>query len=1193
MFLKRIEIQGFKSFADKTDIELSGGITCVVGPNGSGKSNISDAIRWVLGEQSAKTLRGSKMEDVIFSGTSRRKPLGFAEVTLVFDNKDGSLPIDYSEVCITRRLFRSGESEYYINKNSCRLKDIRELFMDTGVGKDGYSIIGQGRIDEILSSKSEDRRNIFEEAAGIVKFKTRKEESEKKLKRTKENIIRINDILNEIEGQLSPLKIQAEKAKRYLELAETLKDLEVNLYLREIDRFKVQIEHIEKQKDVIQEQLKYNEEKREALENKYNEVKYEIEKMEKNIEIIQNNKYDIQNKIEKIDGEIKLCDEKTEILKKEQNKVSNNIEKLVKRQKEIEMEKIRLINDKKELNEKINNLKCELNERLNKLDKLDDEIKSKERGIEDKKDIVIQLLNSITEIKSKINSTKTFIINIDKRIKQIDKEIDELVYKKNDTESEIKNIDSEIQLLNKKLDKITDFKYSLIDDKEKLEKKLKNINMQLEQIKGEIQTKISKYNLLKEMKESYDGFYKSVKNVLKAIEKDRQLGEGVRGVVAELLRVDKKYEIAIEIALGSALQNIVTNSENEAKRIIRYLKENKLGRVTFLPMTSIRGRGLKSDEEEIIKTNGVIGIASKLIEIDEEYREIFEYLLGRVVVVETIDDGIKVSKKLKYSMKVVSLDGEVINPGGSITGGSLSSKNVRLLSRERELNDLGKQIIELKEVYKRLEVDIKNINDKLFKLNYELEESEKDINRLNLNISNFENSKLQKERERQSLIDLIEKYNNEKRQLLGEMMELNKEIETLSLDLQNSESRYNLSKTEVDNLLDNFEKNKLERDDLSKYLTDVKVNLASCEQKMKGIDESILKLDEEYERIANDIENFETELERIKENIEKLQNQRTMFIVEKNELSQELLEYDIRLKEIKSDKNNYMQSFYNEQEKIKEMNKKINDLQSSKNTLDIKLTRYNMQLESYTNKLWDDYELSYQMALKYKKEIENVTKVQNEIRDLKRKIKSLGDVNVSSIEEFERVNERFKFLTEQKNDLIEAEQSLNKVIKDMERKMIEHFNINFEKIRKNFIEVFEKLFGGGKADIYLEDNENVLTSGIEIIAQPPGKKLQSLSLLSGGEKALTAIALLFAILKTKPTPFCVLDEIEAALDEANVFRFADYLKDFSENTQFIVITHRKGTMEAADSLYGVTMEEEGVTKLVSVRLSEKIDEKAS
>lgn len=1193
MFLKRLEVQGFKSFADKTEIELNGGITCVVGPNGSGKSNISDAIRWVLGEQSAKTLRGSKMEDVIFSGTSKRRPLSFAEVTLVFDNKDGSLPIDYSEVCITRRLFRSGESEYYINKNSCRLKDIRELFMDTGIGKDGYSIIGQGRIDEILSSKSEDRRNIFEEAAGIVKFKTRKEEAEKKLKRTEENITRINDILNEIESQLSPLKKQAEKAKEYLELAEALKDLEVNLYLREIDRLKGQVEHIEKQKSVIQEQLKYNEEKREILENKYNEVKNEIEKMEKNIEIIQNDRYDIQNKVEKIDGEIRLCDEKTEILKAERSKISINVEKLVKRQNEIKTEKLELVNCKEKLNEKINSLKCELDGHLNKLDRLEDEIKSKERGIEDKKEVVIQLLNNITEIKSKINSTKTFIINIDKRIKQIDKEINELVYKKSDIETQIKNIDSEIQLLNNKLNEITDLKHSLINDKEKLEEKFRNINMQLERIKGEIQAKVSKYNLLKEMKESYDGFYKSVKNVLKAIKKDRYLGEGVKGVVAELLRVDKKYEVAIEIALGSALQNIVTNSENEAKRIIEYLKENKLGRVTFLPMTSIKGKGLKSYEEEIIKTNGVIGIASKLIEINEEYREIFEYLLGRVVIVETIDDGIRISKKLKYSMKIVSLDGEVINPGGSITGGSLSSKNVRLLSRERELNDLDKQIVELKEAYKGLEIESKSINDELLKLNFKLEKNENDINKLNLDISNFENSKLQKERERLNLIDLIEKYKNEKNQLLSEMTELNREIENLSSDLKNTENRYNLSKTEIDNLVNNFEKNKLERDDLSKYLTDIKINLASCKQEIKGVNESLLKLDEEYTRIANDIESFENESEKIEENIKKLQSQRTMLIIKKNELSQEILEYDIRLKEIKSDKNNFMQSFYNEQEKIKEMNKKINDLQLSKNTLDIKLARYNMQLENYTNKLWDDYELSYQMALEYKKELENVTKVQNEIRDLKRKIKSLGEINVSSIEEFERVNDRFKFLTEQKNDLIKAKQSLNKVIKDMERKMVEQFSINFEKIRKNFSEVFEKLFGGGKADIYLEDKENVLTSGIEIIAQPPGKKLQSLSLLSGGEKALTAIALLFAILKTKPTPFCILDEIEAALDEANVFRFADYLRDFSENTQFIVITHRKGTMEAADSLYGVTMEEEGVTKLVSVKLTEKINEKAS
>ncbi|EOD01151.1 Chromosome partition protein smc [Caldisalinibacter kiritimatiensis] len=695
------------------------------------------------------------------------------------------------------------------------------------------------------------------------------------------------------------------------------------------------------------------------------------------------------------------------------------------------------------------------------------------------------------------------------------------------------------------------------------------------------------------MKNEYEGFYKSVKKTLLAVRKNKVLGKGVEGAVAELITVDKKYEKAVEVALGSSLQNIVTETETDAKNIINYLKKNKLGRVTFLPMTSIKGRYLNSRERQLLHIRGSLGVASELIQYNQKYKDIFNYLLGRVVIVDNIDNGIKVAKESNYTVKVVSLDGDVINAGGSMTGGSYKSNYTNILGRERQISELQKEINKLNKEKYSLEnkvasckTDLANVMDNLSKLDEE-------INNLRINFTKLENKELQQEEEIGNLKSMVEKYKQELVQLQQEQLDSENRTKELKKELEELKLKSDSTQGNIGDMMKNFDEEKSRRDTLQKEITDIKVKIASYEQEVKSVNEALSKLKEEKERMRNNLEHKKKEYEVTINNIKDLKIKCEELKEKKEQLKGTLNENDSKLQELKQQKNQYLDTFYSEQEKLNEMNREINELQKSINNLEVKHAKYNTQLENMINKLWDEYELSYQMALKYKNEDISISKIQNQIKELKSKIRTLGTVNVGAIEEYKRLKERYEFLTEQKKDLTSAEESLKKVIKDMENKMEEQFIEKFHEIRENFNRVFKQLFGGGKSDIYLEDESDALKSGIEIIAQPPGKKLQRISLLSGGEKALTAIALLFAILNTKPTPFCILDEIEAALDDANVYRFADYLREFSQETQFIVITHRKGTMESADALYGVTMEEEGVTKLVSVKLSEKLSEKAS
>ena len=1192
MYLKKLEIQGFKSFADKIEIDFKEGITAIVGPNGSGKSNISDAIRWVLGEQSVKTLRGNKMEDIIFSGTDARKALGYAEVNIVFDNKDGLIPLDYQEVAITRRMFRSGESEYYINKNSCRLRDIKEIFMDTGVGKDGYSIIGQGKVDEILSSRPEDRRNIFEEAAGIVKYKTKKEVSEKKLEKTEENLIRIADIIGELEKQLDYLKEQSEKANKFIKLSDELKKLEVNLFIREIDEIENMLKICKEEKEKLQLQIENVTKDKNSIENKFNLMKNEIENLDNSINKLQNEKLEILKELNQKTKDVELLKEKQKFHIKDRSRLDMELNELENRKEEIKNEIYILKNKSADLEKRLALLKEEYITKNTSLIKLNEKIEESEKNIEKEKNILLENYNLVADKKSKINNMVSFEENISSRIKQLEREIEKLKLTIEKNESLIKEIEKteeigkkEILDLNKSIGllKLEEKKYQEI-----LDELYKNINKN----KIELQGNISNYNLLKNMEEDYEGYYKSVKNLMIRCKTNEKLAEKLIGIVVDLIEVEEKYEKAIDVALGGSLQNVVTKNEEDAEYIINYLRENKLGRITFLPLTTIKGNTINISSEDKIKYN-ILGLGSELVNYDDKYRNIIEYLLGRTIVVKNLQDGIAVAKRFNYKFKITTLEGDIINAGGSMTGGSMPKVSGNLLNRKTRIEKLKDEINKLSLLQNSFEQEKRDTKLKLNQIIEELNLQNEKLQKLNIEVVKTENEKNKQLVDVNRNYEFIKKYNKEIKELSLELEEIVKNKTLLTKDLDEIQEKTLLLKDNIDELLYQLKKEKTIRDEFLENVTDVKLKINSLENELNNHKDEIEKKGKEIQIIENtrnkkiaESKKIEEEINYIVRKISDIEDGIKILIDKENKKNNEFIL-------LKSKKDKFMDDYYLEQKNLKEINDELNKYEKSKNNWDVKEAKYNVKLDNINVKLLDDYELNYTEALKLWKEIEDLNETKTKVNKLKEEIKKIGTVDLSSIEEYELVSQRFTFISKQHKDLLEAKSDLQKVIVDMEGKMTEQFLYNFDLINKEFNKVFSILFDGGKADLKLEDEENVLTCGIEIKAQPPGKKLQSLSLLSGGEKALTAVALLFAILQIKPTPFCILDEIDAALDEANINRYTNYLKSLSNETQFIMITHRKSTMEMADVLYGVTMEEEGISKIISVKLTDNLEEIAS
>lgn len=1185
MYLKSIDMYGFKSFATKMIFKFDKGITGVVGPNGSGKSNIADAVRWVLGEQSAKMLRGTKMQDVIFAGTETRKPLGYCQVDLTIDNSDLQMPIEYTEITVSRRVYRSGEGEYYINGVECRLKDIQELFMDTGVGKEGYSIIGQGQIDIILSSKPEDRRELFDEAAGIVKYKRRKATAQKNLEEERQNLVRINDIIRELEGQKQVLEGQAEVARQYLKLKESLKKYEVNIYIHEAEKLIKSIEEINQKEEILQAQIEEIKQSNAQIKEKYAELSEVVESLERDLDALKNTKTEKVLEKEKKENNM-------ELIKEQINHIIQNCERIQRQNEELKQKETQILTQKQEYDEKMRSISMQfsqaeavLKEKQQALEDYQSKIIQNEAQMDTLQTDMIERLNEISNVKTKMQRFQTMLENLTARKESLESRKLLIASTQTSLEEEIEKGVKRLDDLNLQKTRIASEKNALTTSLEQKGQLRNQLDKQIRDKSDELQTSKSKYKALNELTENYEGYSYSIKKIMELKKQNPSKYVGVLGVVADIIEVDKTYEVAIEIALGGSVQNIVTDNEITAKELIEYLRHNKYGRATFLPLTSIAERDKKPAISQ--KEPGFLGFASELVSFENKYKNIVEYLLGRVVVVDTMDNAILLAKKHQYSLKIVTLTGELINPGGALTGGAYKNQSNQFLSRKRELEAYEANISALENEMVVLSKRSDELNESLSSDKNALEDLNKNDQELSIQLNNAAMHLKQLENEIQKIKDDISDIDMELQSILSQESELTSSSEELKKSLEGSQALNDEAEDSVRQLAKDNSAYKLQRDTLNEEVTRMHVEVNTYQQQLENGKENVLRIERELKEIQRQLNNnviendqgsesiaqkeallasIQKEIETIAQEISDLQNQ----IEEKQEEKKSISEEQQALYTLREEKN----------EQISLLEKDILRLQNGK-------IKYEMQKENSDSYMWNEYELTYNSALEYKDEsLGSVSTLRKLIGEHKEQIKALGDVNVNAIEDFKTVSERYIFLTEQKEDLIKAEEKLVKVIEELQEQMTKQFREKFKEITVKFNEVFQELFGGGKAFLELTDDEDILEAGIDINAQPPGKKLQNMRLLSGGEKALTAISLLFAIQSLKPSPFCVLDEIEAALDDANVVRFAKYLKKLTANTQFIIITHRRGTMEAADCLYGITMQEKGVSTQVSVKLLE-------
>ena len=1182
MYLKRLELQGFKSFADKTVLEFKPGITAVIGPNGSGKSNISDSIRWVLGEQSMKSLRGSKSEDIIFAGTQNRKSLGFAEASIVIDNSDGELPVEYGEVTVTRKLYRSGETGYYINKVPCRLKDILELFMDTGIGKDGYSIIGQGKIDEILSNKSEDRRHIFEEAAGIVKYRTRKTESEKKLEQTKLNLLRINDILSEIESGLDPLRIQSEKAKRYLELHEELKDIEVGLFIHNIESYKEKLSQIVADMGIIEEQKNDEDKKLSDIQAKKIELKNCIDSLTEQIEECQNIGFESSNKIEKINSEIGISNEKISNNKENSERLVSEIADYEEKIKDLQEEKNNKVQKKDSLFLNKEKFEKELEEKEAELKKITQNLSDKELEIEGKK----QKIESNTDLKYEknieISSLDANCENLQKRQHTLKDEISDTISELDRARNKKQEISSEFAKTEAQKNKLSEAIENNAKRRAEVESKIQEFDKKIDDNTYNLRMKQSKQKFLIETEKEKEGYAKAVKALLSDCEKDAILNKGVHGTIANLISVDAKYETAIEMALGGMLQNIVTDDEETAKKLVKHLKDNNLGRASFLPITSVKPNKIDKIKG---KFAGFIGVASDLVQYDKRYDNIISNLLGRTVIVDNMDTGVAVARENKYSFRIVTIGGDIINSSGAITGGSVSQKTGNILGRGREIEALTKEISKLTSEIEKIQKDKDEYKESISEFVKESQELEQKMLDFNIGYAtekqkmvSIEETVLRLETALKKLRDEDQKINDQKKEFSDQKEKL--VLEVTELEKENEE----LSKI-IKEFADNNSENQKYIDDLNFDITNLKISVSSFDESGTSIDEMIERIDKDIENYTHGIDVKKKQKETIEEDNKKLNLTIEDLTKQIEEIKASVSTSAEKIEALKNERTEKNKISENVEIQITDQFNLLEELKANLVKIEVKKTKIEQDIELVVNNLWNEYELTPNTTVEYKK-VENVQNTQKEVNKIREEIKDLGSINVDSIEEYKRTKERYDFMCEQRLDLESTITKLRRMIEDITTTMKKQFIEKFRLINKNFNEVFIELFGGGKAELILEDEDNVLECGIDIKAQPTGKKLQNMMLLSGGEKAFTAIALLFAILKINPAPFCILDEIEAALDDVNVYRYAEYLKKFCEDTQFLVITHRKGTMEVADTVYGVTMEENGISKLLSMKLAE-------
>ncbi len=1190
MNFDKVEIYGFKSFADKAEIKFGNGITCIVGPNGCGKSNVADAIRWVLGEQSAKSLRGSSMQDVIFSGTQGRKSLSYCEVSLFFDNSTRMFSLDYNEVIITRKLYRSGESEYFINKQPARLRDIVELLHECGIGKEGYTIIGQGKVEEIMSAKPEDRRMIFEEATGIAKFKTRKNESQRKLERTHENLVRYIDILSEIENQLAPLERQAEKAKEFNQLSEELKFHELNTYVAKVDG-------VESAKNKINNRIKGLDEESELRQNEMAKAEKEYEKIFSDItgadeELKKLNDELLEKRVsmERSSGAKQLYEQKISFFMSQIERAEQTIEENKKLIEECSASISINDNDLASTQKELNILQEKADKLSKKLLSVTEQIALGEELASANQKKIIESLESLSDLKVNTGTMSIEKRNLLEKKEELTAKIDELSVKREAQFNEKERADKNIDELDREVFETKNQIGEKEDEVRSCNEEVAKADNSIYTLNSLITTLVTKDNFYKGLRDSYEGYAPAVKLLMTKSKDNIELKKRVKGVVAELIKSDKKFDIALETALAGSAQNVVTATPDDAKYLIQYLKTNRFGRVTFLPITSVKPRSQNYEVERALKETGALGVANELVSYDKQYENIISNLLGNTLIVDTLENATRIADKYRFAFKMVTLDGDVFSTQGAMTGGSRRTDTVGLLSGERKIEDnaiLLKEKREEMESVKAQKAELERARDKA-------------LDELSL-LNDLYNGKRQQiliEREKQAV---AEKQLSEIGQEIESATDL---IDTVNARLEKLSADYELvqsggKKLEADRAsasLDadkqqaEYDALKKERETLAKQSTDMQVNITELKAK-------IFALTSENQRLAKvTAETEEANAGLIKSNkgaeqiIEELRLDQ-----EKVALSKEEQDYingiRTKIEDIENDKSALREKLNKNDDKKRSLTEAINNLSEKKHLEEIALAKIDSDLEYLQQSIWEDYQETYETAVKSRAENYDAKFGEQEINRIRRKRSSLGAINATAIDDFKILKERHQEMLTQKEDLEKAEKDIQEAIEKIKAEMLTQFDAGFTTINENFQRIFKELFGGGRAMLEIDytDVDDRLEAGIEIVAEPPGKKLQKLSLLSGGEKALTAIAILFAILKLRPMPFCVLDEIEAALDEANVDRFARYLQKFSEETQFIVITHRKPTMEMADALFGVTMQEKGVSKTVSVKLSDVAD----
>ncbi len=1181
MYLKSIEVQGFKSFAQKINFEFHNGITGIVGPNGSGKSNVADAVRWVLGEQSAKQLRGGNMQDVIFSGTENRKPLSYAYVAITLDNGDHQLPIDYEEVTVARRLYRSGESEYLINSRGCRLKDINELFYDTGIGKEGYSIIGQGQIDKILSGKPEERRELFDEAAGIVKFKRRKATTLKKLEEEQQNLVRVTDILSELTRQLEPLEKQSETARIYLRKKEELKQLDVNMFLLETEHIRHQLREAGEKHHLADAQLKEAAKAYELAKEEYQKSEAEMETLEEAIEKARERSQANALRKQQLEGQVNVLVEQIHAGKLSDEHYQSRLTALEEdiSQKETALEEYRSQRQEfQSLMQEIQKRQSEVEERL---EYLRSEIEEDSRSIEDGKNEIIELLNKRATTKGKVQRFDTMMEQIEIRKASLSQKAIRLKGEENTHNRQMKEASDEYERIAETIRGMEEESQRLEKQAALLQNSLKEKNRQLEVGQTAYHREASRLESLRNIAERYDGYGNSIRRVMER----RASNPGIRGVVADLIHVTKDYEVAIETALGGSIQNIVTDNEQTAKGLIQYLKKNRYGRATFLPLTNISSRG-EFTQKDALREPGVIGLASELVQVEAQYRSLARYLLGRTLVVDDIDHAIAIGKKYRHTLRMVTIEGESLNPGGSMTGGAYKN-NSNLLGRRREIEELEASVRSLKEEMDQMQSSINENRDQRNTLRDAIAEVQEKIQEQYILQNTAKLHIQQLEEKRSQVLQGYERLDQDKREILRQTKEIQENTREIRRELEESTREEKELEEFIAAKQEELDKCQTEESEVNKNLEAIHLEYAQMSQKEDFVDQNM-------RRIKGELQTLREEQSAVTENLKSSQED----VASKE---QEILKIRQQMEETVSlgaSDGEQMKEYLAHKEELSVRHKSFferrDELSDQMGLLDKECFRLRSQMErleesqeSQINYMWEEYEITPNAAGQYRiKELTDREGMKKEIARKKDEIRRLGDVNVNAIEDYKNLLERHTFLSDQYNDLVKAEETLKGIIEELDAGMRKQFTEKFKDIQREFDKAFKELFGGGKGTLELIEGEDILEAGIRIISQPPGKKLQNMMQLSGGEKALTAIALLFAIQNLKPSPFCLLDEIEAALDDSNVVRYAKYLKKLTKNTQFIIITHRRGTMNAADRLYGITMQEKGVSALVSVDLVE-------